>query len=139
MLDAEHSGSSSSVSDSSAGSAGSERRQYTLKGIEADAIRLMRAAADKDGMKIGTWVSARIKEAAALSLTEEQVQGRRRLAGRSHSSERDRLSAPLSKDVCFSDDRLAALEAELKDIAAAQRAIMTFLLQERTCCSSKSA
>lgn len=47
------------------------KRQYTLKGVESETVELMRSAAKHEGMKIGSWVSARLKEAANNALSEE--------------------------------------------------------------------
>jgi hypothetical protein len=44
------------------------RQQYTIKGIETETLDLMRTAARKQGMKVGAWVSARLREAANKAL-----------------------------------------------------------------------
>ena len=50
---------------------GTEKRQYTIKGIEGQTLDLMRTAARKDGMKVGAWVSMRLREAADRALNRE--------------------------------------------------------------------
>jgi hypothetical protein len=46
------------------------KRQYTVKGIDNSTVVLMRNAAQKEGMKIGAWVSLRMREAALRALSE---------------------------------------------------------------------
>jgi CO/xanthine dehydrogenase FAD-binding subunit len=84
----------------------SERTQYTIKGIDPEAVTLMRMAAHKEGMKIGVWVSARMKEAAQKSLSIQVGQC---------------AVQPLSAEQV--EDRLAQIEATLATIAEAQRRI----------------
>ena len=52
---------------------GEERLQYTLKGVEKRSLELMRDAARADGMKIGAWVSKRMREAAESSLAANSL------------------------------------------------------------------
>ncbi len=47
-----------------------QRLQYTIKGIEKRSVDLMRTAAKRDGMKIGAWISMRMREAAEASLKD---------------------------------------------------------------------
>lgn len=103
-------GTDTAVSDSS------ERRdrssQYTIKGIDPESVDMMRTAARRDGMKIGAWVSARMKEAATRSLSDVVVErGAYALLGNE------------------SDSRLARIEQELAEIARAQRIIMARMLE----------
>lgn len=48
-----------------------EKLQYTIKGIERKSVELMRDAAKQEGMKIGVWVSRRLREAAEDSLSRD--------------------------------------------------------------------
>lgn len=103
-----------------------ETRQYTLKGVEAEAIDLMRSAASRDGMKIGAWVSLRLKQAAqdSLQLSQEvKIKSRRNVL-------RERLSPSNETEVLVSAllERIERLEIELADQSRAQRAILTKLL-----------
>lgn len=61
----------SSPSDAALDTSSDDKLQYTIKGIERRSIELMRDAARGEGMKIGAWVSKRLKEAAVASLSEE--------------------------------------------------------------------
>ncbi|MEE8610003.1 MAG: hypothetical protein V3V60_09105 [Sphingomonas aquatilis] len=129
MLDAGYEGSEFLIPESS--SDRPERRQYTLKGVEAETIQLMRDAAGKEGMKIGSWVSLRMKEAAEKALA--------------HSTDRSlQITKPPSPDtpdeivqhLCFSinlqreeaEKRFEKMERELHEIANVQRTILTKLL-----------
>jgi hypothetical protein len=47
------------------------KRQYTIKGIDAHTVDMVRSAAQKEGMKVGAWVSSRIEEAASRALSGE--------------------------------------------------------------------
>jgi hypothetical protein len=115
-----------------------ERRQYTLKGVEADVIRLMRNAASKEGMKIGSWVSLRMREAAEKALAErrsgpETDQG----PGRSQAVDvelddnvRGALELVLSREQAI-EQRFVAIERELHEITSSQRSILSVLLRDR--------
>lgn len=48
-----------------------DKLQYTIKGIERKSVELMRDAAKQEGMKIGVWVSRRLREAAEDSLSRD--------------------------------------------------------------------
>jgi hypothetical protein len=107
------------------------RQQYTLKGVEADTIRLMRDAAGKEGMKIGSWVSLRMKEAAekALNVRALNSQKNEPLAAPEYTSE-------VAHQICIlinaqreeADARFLKVERELHEIAVVQRTILTRLL-----------
>ena len=87
------------------------RQQYTLKGVDPEAIELMRTAARHEGMKIGAWVSARLKEAANRSL---------------------QLGDISVEIILPTDDRLQKIENELAEIARIQRTIMAAMLEKGT-------
>ena len=114
-----------------------ERRQYTLKGVEADTIRLMRYAASKEGMKIGSWVSVRMREAAERALSKDPQD-------RETTYERQAVgAAPVSEDALSSlvdfikaqqqatERRFAVLEKELHEITSGQRTILSALIAEK--------
>lgn len=113
-----------------------ERRQYTLKGVEADTIKLMRYAANKEGMKIGSWVSLRMREAAERALSTEKM-------GASISTEQPPV--PLQVDLNMIQNFMAAirdqqestnrrflqLERELHEITSGQRSMLSALLNNK--------
>lgn len=114
------------------------KRQYTLKGVESEAIELVRSAATKDGMKIGAWVSKRLRQAAEESLcpvspTSEQDPMSRRertrnslgytASGHTSTSDTEILISGLTS-------RIAMLEDELKEQARTQRIILTRLVSQ---------
>ena len=87
--------------------------QYTLKGVDPESIELMRAAARREGMKIGAWASARMKEAAQRSLAIAEQAG-----------------GALASRTAVDSDRLRRIEDELAEIAKIQRVIMARMLSE---------
>lgn len=110
-----------------------EKRQYTIKGIEAEAIDLMRAAATKEGMKIGAWVSARMKEAASRSLGPAlpiEVPAARQEPSCATGRQTDETpdSETLAAAVREVNTRLREIESELHQITKSQRTIMTKIL-----------
>jgi hypothetical protein len=73
MLDSRSQGEASAdFRDSGYDSSNEEKLQYTIKGIEKRSVDLMRSAAKVEGMKIGAWVSRRLREAAEASLNDEE-------------------------------------------------------------------
>jgi uncharacterized protein (DUF1778 family) len=48
------------------------RAQYTLKGVTAETLDLMRKAAAHEGMKIGEWADKAIRHAAEASLANRR-------------------------------------------------------------------
>lgn len=96
------------------------RRQYTLKGVEAEAIDLMRTAAQREGMKISAWVSQRLREAAEKSLAKEgSVVGTLRSLQTSYSD----------ADAAWLVARIHELEREVQELNKTQRLMMTKLLE----------
>lgn len=123
-----------------------ERRQYTLKGVEADTIRLMRYAANKEGMKIGSWVSLRMREAAQRALAgnsalqesaakDKEVRELPTPAPSSSDGELaeafQHLSALWEAQLMASNDRFMKLEKELHELTSGQRTIMSALLASK--------
>lgn len=114
-----------------------ERRQYTLKGVESEAIELMREAAQTQGRKIGHWVSEKLKEAAVQSLEEhhkkeDALQSMASSGGlyksdipRHESGEQDALVHELYA-------RVSSLELEMRDLIRQQRDVFAMLLRERS-------
>ena len=123
----------------------SARRQYTLKGVEVEAIRLMREAAHKEGMKIGSWVSLRMREAAERALSRDSSIARHQPSlPAPHSDggfgpyEEAGLTELLQDvvralDQCreSSEQRFLHLERELHELTASQRTILTVLVNQR--------
>ena len=124
--------------DSSADGTGSlpSKRQYTLKGVEAEAIDLMRSAASRDGMKIGAWVSMRMKEAAERSLLNDPVSDSaptlRERARHSRRTAVQHISNDSGAEALIPGlvSRVIELETELREIAKTQRAILTRLITQ---------
>jgi hypothetical protein len=119
------------------------KRQYTLKGIEVETIQLMRDAASKEGMKIGSWVSLRMKEAAERALSSEGSQGPRllrtsRIESKSSSYAQpeivtlvEHVLAALDQHREITSQRFIKLESELHEITSGQRTILSALLAQR--------
>lgn len=121
-----------------------ERRQYTLKGVEADTIRLMRFAATKEGMKIGSWVSLRMREAAeralSSSLPASQPQNDPKNSRSGDTEVQDFGSAAeilkhvlalLERQEQRTEDRFRTVELELHQITSGQRSILSALITSR--------
>lgn len=132
MFDASYEGSGCVSSEPS--SDRPPRKQYTLKGVEAETVRLMRDAAGKEGMKIGSWVSLRMREAAERALSGEL----------DHDQKNRKLPAPDAPDeivhqLCVvinaqreeSEARFLRLERELHEITSVQRSILSRLLASK--------
>jgi hypothetical protein len=133
MFGAEHGGGSECVDTFERGGHQSDRRQYTLKGVEAETLELMRDAARKEGMKIGSWVSVRMREAAQRALEAETARDERIRADEHESVPLlvEKLYEAFALYKQHSEDRLARMERELHEITSGQRAIMTSLLCSR--------
>jgi len=126
MLDAGRGGGSDCVNGFDQEPERSDRRQYTLKGIEAETIQLMREAAKKEGMKIGSWVSIRMKEVAERALASDGgIAYLEKVAAESRVMNSSQNQATPS---AATDARLSLIEQELRELAVGQRAIMANLL-----------
>ena len=122
MLDYSRTDSTAS-SDADSPDSDRDRTQYTVKGIDRDTVDLMRGAARKDGMKIGAWVSAKLREAAHRSFG----------AGGSDSDPAallDHLSKLMLEYQEQSDQRLRKIENELLEITSGQRTIMNKVISK---------
>lgn len=119
-----------------------ERRQYTLKGVEADTIRLMRYAASKEGMKIGSWVSLRMREAAQRALADNAVSQSLIQEEKPKKPTDLQMSGDLAEafqyftatweaQLAASNERFMKLEKELHDLTSGQRTIMSALLASK--------
>lgn len=117
-----------------------ERRQYTLKGVEADTIRLMRYAANKEGMKIGSWVSLRMREAAERALADsvERASGTRQSVPKPQLPDDSDLAVAFEHfaslweaQLAASNERFVKLERELHELTSGQRTIMSALLANK--------
>ena len=125
MLDAGHSEGSGYLDSFHQDPERGSRRQYTVKGIEAETIDLMRDAARKEGMKIGSWISMRMKEAAEKALTDMQEN----IPDRISNMTENKPCTPEQIDYFSTGERLSRIERELVEIGRAQRIIMSRLLE----------
>lgn len=100
-----------------------ERLQYTIKGIERRSVDLMRHAAKRDGMKIGAWVSKRMREAAEASLSEGQPEYIRAY----QEAEADRIQKA-DDSLATIINRLDELHAELKVMRENQAMLIAGLI-----------
>ena len=116
---------------SDAAADGPEKRQYTIKGIEAEAIELVRDAARRDGMKIGAWISSRMKEAAFRSLSAPQaISAQQGYEGQIQNREaEDTSSSEIAAALHALDRRLREIEDEMHQITKSQRTIMSRMLE----------
>lgn len=99
-----------------------EKLQYTIKGIERRSVDLMRDAAKQDGMKIGAWVSRRMREAAQASLDGRLP---------SYSS---KFSGGIAADGDSSKQLLEAIESlrsEMESIKENQKMLISGLISGR--------
>jgi hypothetical protein len=130
MFDAEQMPQSGPMDHDPIGGDGTGRRQYTLKGVEAETINMMRDAARKDGMKIGAWVSSRMREAAFRSLNDEvQTDGDGNVSTAVVEPQLLKMIEALYDHKVESDRRLEAIQVELHAITSGQRTIMAKMLQ----------
>lgn len=108
-----------------------ERRQYTLKGVEQEAVDLMRQAADAQGMKIGHWVSDRIKEAAKKALVENRKQQELLKGVLGDECEQSSLRTLTFSEGSMAqseiEERLRRVELEIQDLMKQQRDIFALL------------
>lgn len=114
--------------------AGESRRQYTLKGVESDAIELMRQAANVQGMKIGHWVSDRIKEAAikALKDVEQERSVLQRLVSQQpQSNVGSVVGLELQNPPSELDARIRSLEIEVRELLKSQNEMLLLLASQR--------
>lgn len=106
------------------------RRQYTLKGIETDTINLMRAAAGQEGMKINSWVSMRLREAAMRALDEVAKEKPKHIKINSEmSSTISDLLTEISNQRKEFEDHILRLEREIHELNSGQRVILTNMLK----------
>lgn len=125
----------SSLSDLGAVSGDSvadSRRQYTLKGVESEAIDLMRLAANSQGVKIGHWVSERLKEAALRTLNNDSRQREvlARLSGSDPVLSVEKLGN-ISEDLDGGlAERVSRIERDVQELLRSQRDIMHLVLSK---------
>ena len=112
------------------------KRQYTVKGIDTDTVELMRAAAKVDGMKISSWISSRMKEAAERSLSTgaEVVDATHLCAteadtGYSYASLAEAIEAFRAYQIA-SEERLRKIEKEIHLITSSQMKILTKIISD---------
>ncbi|MBW6527196.1 hypothetical protein KZ813_10125 [Sphingomonas sp. RHCKR7] len=109
-----------------------EKRQYTVKGIEAETVTLMRSAANKEGMKIGSWVSLRMREAAERALANGDDCSLTKQADLKLDNAVSRMAAVLERYERNVEARLVVVERELHEITSSQRSILSALIQQRS-------
>lgn len=138
MLEAGHGESSGQVDTCSSDPERGTRRQYTVKGIENETVALMRDAAKKEGMKIGSWISARMKEAAEKALAEMPKEASDRKIQALHNRPVPDTKAMIEEIFLLlnsyrdtSENRLSSIERELHEITSAQRTIMSQIISNR--------
>lgn len=111
-----------------------ERRQYTLKGVEPEAVDLMRLAADAQGMKIGHWVSDRIKEAARKALAENGKQREVLECVAGADSDLSNLRTLTLSEGSMSrselEERVRRMELEIQDLMKQQRNMLSIMVQK---------
>jgi hypothetical protein len=110
-----------------------ERRQYTLKGVESEAVDLMRLAADAQGMKIGHWVSDRIKEAAKKALVENGKQREILQYVASDDNQSSLRTLTLNEGVMSKvelEERVRRIEIEIQDLLKQQRNMLSILVEK---------
>jgi hypothetical protein len=98
----------------------SVKRQYTIKGIEDQTVELMRSAARKEGMRVGAWVSARLKEAADRALQDPEPN--------SEFVELREHIRRIEENQRQEQGRLGIIQDELAKIVRAQHSIMARIL-----------
>lgn len=110
------------------------RRQYTIKGIESETVSLIGSAARHEGMKVGAWVSARLREAARNALKDPTDTVNDMAALVSYVQR-------LEERQQIEQERLKAIQAGLAEVIRAQHSIMTRILNEtaRTALPNSSA
>jgi hypothetical protein len=99
--------------------------QYTVKGIHRQTVEAMRQAANREGMKIGSWVSVRLREAAERSLSASEDFGSVNLA-ELHDAIHE-MKALVSQYTLVSEE----IQKEIIDLGKFQKTMMTLLI-ERT-------
>jgi len=98
------------------------RRQYTIKGIETETVELMRTAARKQGMKVGAWISTRLREAASRALAGESETPKNEL------SELREYIRRIEQNQHEERERLRAIQDELNGMLKTQNSIMSKIL-----------
>jgi hypothetical protein len=103
-----------------------DKLQYTIKGIERRSIELMRDAARQEGMKIGAWVSRRLREAAEASLADQEPDYSRELLANANQLQKEpEFSPPNVQDIMR---RLDDLQNMIDNIRENQRALISGLI-----------
>lgn len=123
MLDPQHDESDMGTVDSGGTSTSADKVQYTVKGIDRRTVEMVREAARHDGMKINSWVSFRLQEAAERSFKN---------LGDSSSAGSlvDHIAALMLAQQQQSEERLRRIEAELLEITSGQRTIMSRVISK---------
>jgi membrane carboxypeptidase/penicillin-binding protein len=101
--------------------AADSKQQYTIKGIETETLELMRTAARKQGMKVGAWVSARLREAANKALANSEVSSDELAELREHIRR-------IEQNQLEERESLRCIQDELSGMLRAQNSIMSKIL-----------
>lgn len=110
---------------------GEEKLQYTLKGVEKRSLDLMRSAAQADGMKIGAWVSKRMREAAEASLASSVVSSATNIGLKSPDFRKSLVrsgsadSSSLERMVSVLEARLRIIQGDLDNLRETQYIILS--------------
>lgn len=109
---------------------GIKKKQYTVKGVEEATLTLMRDAARKDGMKIGAWISTRMKEAATRSLSQSTPAHLPQESPFDHGDiDLKALVYELYVKRMDAEEKLQNIQAELHEITRSQRTIMDKMIK----------
>jgi hypothetical protein len=98
------------------------KQQYTIKGIETETVELMRSAAKKQGMKVGAWVSTRLRDAARKALADESE-----TSGEELAQLRDYILR-IENNQQEERTRLREIQDELNGMLRTQNAIMSRII-----------
>jgi hypothetical protein len=104
------------------------RQQYTIKGVDTDTLQMVRNAADHEGMKISSWISKRMKEAAERSLTAQSGKIEEAGSGRNFIST-DAQADQLAEFMESVEGRLRDVERDLHQLMRVQRSLMAQLME----------
>jgi hypothetical protein len=98
-------------------------KQWTIKNIEEEVVDKARDAAKKNGMKISSWVSARLRQAAETDLAEPKLGG-----------DDNKLVLELKQMVQsiadFQSTRITQIENDLNSVLKAQHSMLAAFLDK---------
>lgn len=106
------------------GELGLTRTQYTVKGIHKQTVDAMREAARHEGMKISSWVSVRLREAAERTLSNSDIES-------IELHELRNIVMETKKIVELNLHKYEEIQQELADLAKFQRTMMNVLVEKK--------